>query len=461
MVFTNSSTRSYLKANEPEAEYDFARGLKGPKGLVETRTKPGSSGMMILKKAKNPEAAIKLLDWIIASRENFVTPLYGIKDVDWEYVDEEKGLFKRISERYNGDFYIYPNNVSLRQYGVVGEDGKANKMTQFLMDYQYRYDDVKDPLDFDVVYPANVMDELAPNILKKYKMYYLLLLPGLLFLIIFHYIPLFGVVIAFKDYHPFMGVEGIFTSEWVGFKHFKKFFNSYYFGDVLGNTLAISLLKFVFGFPAPIILALLLNEVRNEKYKKTVQTISYLPHFLSWVVVSGLLVTVLSVDGGLLNELRKALGLEPIMYLGNPKYFRTILVVSDIWKGVGWGSIIYLAAITGVDPQLHEAAIIDGANKWVRIRHITLPSISNIIVIMMIMRVGGLLNAGFEQIFLLYSPAVYDVADIIDTFVYREGLISNNYSYSTAVGLFKSLISMALLLTTNFIAKKLDQEGIW
>lgn len=292
-------------------------------------------------------------------------------------------------------------------------------------------------------------------------MYYLLLLPGLLYLIIFHYIPMFGIIFSFKEYQPFMGVEGIFTSEWVGLKHFQKFFNSYYFWDILGNTLAISLLKFIFGFPAPIIFALLLNEVRNKKFMKTVQTISYLPHFLSWVVVSGLLVTLLSTDNGLINIIREAMGKESIMFLGDPKYFRQVLVISDIWKGIGWGSIVYLAAISGVDQEMYEAAYIDGANRWRRIWHITLPSISHIVVIMLIFSVGGLLNAGFEQIFLLYSPAVYSVEDIIDTFVYREGLQSNNYSYATAVGLFKSLVSMFLLLLTNFIAKRLDQEGIW
>lgn len=296
---------------------------------------------------------------------------------------------------------------------------------------------------------------------KKYKMYYFLLIPGLLYLIIFHYIPMFGIIISFKDYQPFMGVKGIYTSQWVGFKHFQKFFNSYYFWDILGNTLTISLLKFIFGFPAPIVFALLLNEVRNKKFMKTVQTISYLPHFLSWVVVSGLLVTLLSTDNGLINIIREAMGRESIMFLGDPRYFRQVLVVSDIWKGIGWGSIVYLAAISGVDQEMYEAAYIDGANRWRRIWHITLPSISNIVVIMLIFNVGGLLNAGFEQIFLLYSPSVYSVADIIDTFVYREGLQSNNYSYATAVGLFKSLVSMFLLLLTNFIAKRLDQEGIW
>ena len=292
-------------------------------------------------------------------------------------------------------------------------------------------------------------------------MYYLLLLPGLLYLIIFHYIPMFGIIISFKDYQPFMGVKGMFTSEWVGLKHFQKFFNSYYFWDILGNTLSISLLKFIFGFPAPIIFALLLNEVRNKKFMKTVQTISYLPHFLSWVVVSGLLVTLLSTDNGLINIIREAFGKESIMFLGDPRYFRQVLVVSDIWKGIGWGSIVYLAAISGVDQEMYEAEYIDGANRWRRIWHITLPSISHIVVIMLIFSVGGLLNAGFEQIFLLYSPSVYSVADIIDTFVYREGLQSNNYSYATAVGLFKSLVSMFLLLLTNFIANRLDQEGIW
>ena len=292
-------------------------------------------------------------------------------------------------------------------------------------------------------------------------MYYLLLLPGLLYLIIFHYIPMFGIIISFKDYQPFMGVKGMFTSEWVGLKHFQKFFNSYYFWDILGNTLSISLLKFIFGFPAPIIFALLLNEVRNKKFMKTVQTISYLPHFLSWVVVSGLLVTLLSTDNGLINIIREAFGKESIMFLGDPRYFRQVLVVSDIWKGIGWGSIVYLAAISGVDQEMYEAEYIDGANRWRRIWHITLPSISHIVVIMLIFSVGGLLNAGFEQIFLLYSPSVYSVADIIDTFVYREGLQSNNYSYATAVGLFKSPVSMFLLLLTNFIANRLDQEGIW
>ena len=292
-------------------------------------------------------------------------------------------------------------------------------------------------------------------------MYYLLLLPGLLYLIIFHYIPMFGIIISFKDYQPFMGVKGMFTSEWVGLKHFQKFFNSYYFWDILGNTLSISLLKFIFGFPAPIIFALLLNEVRNKKFMKTVQAISYLPHFLSWVVVSGLLVTLLSTDNGLINIIREAFGKESIMFLGDPRYFRQVLVVSDIWKGIGWGSIVYLAAISGVDQEMYEAEYIDGANRWRRIWHITLPSISHIVVIMLIFSVGGLLNAGFEQIFLLYSPSVYSVADIIDTFVYREGLQSNNYSYATAVGLFKSPVSMFLLLLTNFIANRLDQEGIW
>lgn len=297
--------------------------------------------------------------------------------------------------------------------------------------------------------------------LKKYKLYYLLITPGMLFYVIFHYLPMFGVIIAFKDVSPFEGVEGIITGPWVGFKHFIKFFKSVYFWDIMSNTLTISFYKLLFGFTAPIILALLLNEVRNKYFKKIVQTISYLPHFISMVVVAGLLTNVLSTNGGIVNELVKSFGGEPIYFLGDSNYFRTVLVTSGIWQSVGWGSIIYLAAITGIDPQLYEACVMDGGNKWKQVRHITLPGIRNVVVIMFIMNIGGLLNAGFEQILLLYSPAVYDVADIVDTYVYREGLINSNYSFSTAVGVFKSVISMILMMGSNYIAKLFGEEGIW
>lgn len=289
----------------------------------------------------------------------------------------------------------------------------------------------------------------------------MLMLPGLLYYLIFHYIPMFGIIIAFKDVNPFEGVQGIFTAKWVGFKHFINFFNSYYFWNVLGNTLAISLQKLILGFPAPIILALLLNEINNVYFKRVVQTISYMPHFISMVVMAGLVTTVLSTNGGLVNEILKLMGREPIFFLGEPKYFRAILVFSHIWKEVGWGSIIYLAAITSIDQEQYEAAIIDGANKFQRMWYITIPGILHIVTIMLILEVGGLLNAGFEQVLLLYSPPVYKVADIIDTYVYREGLISLKYSYSTAVGLFKSVVALILIVSTNFLAKKFDQQGIW
>jgi len=297
--------------------------------------------------------------------------------------------------------------------------------------------------------------------IKRNKLYYLLIIPGLLYFIIFHYGPMFGIIIAFKDIAPFEGVKGIINGPWVGFKHFVTFFQSYYFWDVLGNTVVISAYRIIFGFPAPITLALLLNEVKNQKFKRTVQTISYLPHFISTVVLAGLITTVLSTNGGIVNEIIKKIGKEPIFFIGSTKYFRTILISSGIWQGIGWGSIIYLASISGIDPQLYEASIVDGANRWKQTWHITLPGMSNVIVIMFIFAVGSLLNAGFEQILLLYSPAVYEVSDIIDTYVYREGLISLRYSFASAVGLFKSIIAMTLLISTNYLAKRFEQSGIW
>jgi len=298
-------------------------------------------------------------------------------------------------------------------------------------------------------------------LIKKNKLYYLLLLPGVVYYLIFHYIPLYGIIVAFKDVTPFDGIEGIFNSEWVGLRHFKDFTNSYYFWNIMRNTVLISFYKLLFGFPAPIILALLLNEVRGKLFKKTVQTISYLPHFLSMVIVAGLVTILLTTDGGLVNILLGKLGLEPIFFLGDKQYFRSVLVVSSIWKEIGWGSIIYLAAIAGIDPQLYEAARADGAGRLRQIWHITLPGMTFIIVFMFIFSIGGLLNAGFEQIFLLYSPPVYEVADIIDTYVYRRGLMEMQYSFAAAVGLFKSVIALALILGTNYLAKKLKQEGIW
>jgi putative aldouronate transport system permease protein len=294
-----------------------------------------------------------------------------------------------------------------------------------------------------------------------HRFYYYLIIPGLLYFLIFDYIPMFGIIVAFKDISPFEGVSAIFTNDWVGFKHFVRFWNSYYFWNVMRNSLLISGYKLLNGFPASILLALLLNELRNAVYKRIVQTISYLPHFISTVVVAGLAMMVLSTDGGLVNAIIVQFGGEPIHFLGNPLYFRSVLVISHVWQTIGWGSILYLAAMTGIDPGLYEAAKMDGASRIRQAWHITLPGIAPVIAILLILSIGGLLNAGFEKVLLLYSPAVYEVADIIDTYVYREGLSKLDYSFATAVGLFKNVLAMFLILGANYIAKKMNQTGIW
>jgi len=295
----------------------------------------------------------------------------------------------------------------------------------------------------------------------KHKFYYLMVLPGLLYFIIFHYLPMFGIIIAFKDIDPFAGFAGIFSAPWVGLKHFERFVDSVYFWNILRNTVLIRAYKLLFGFPAPIILALLINEIRMLRFKRVVQTISYLPHFISWVVVAGLAYAMLSPEVGLVNHALEAIGLGPIPFLRDERYFRSTIVGLNIWKAIGWGSIIYLAAITGIDPTLYEAAVMDGANRFQQARYITLPGISLVIVIQLIFAIGEMLNAGFEQILLLYSPVVYNVADIIDTYVYRTGLLSLQYSFAAAVGLFKSIVALALLLMANKVAHRLGYPGIW
>ncbi|KRE82570.1 sugar ABC transporter permease [Paenibacillus sp. Soil766] len=297
--------------------------------------------------------------------------------------------------------------------------------------------------------------------IKIHRFYYYLILPGMLYFLIFDYIPMFGIIVAFKEISPFEGVSAIFTSEWVGFKHFIRFMNSIYFWNVMRNTLFISLYKLLFGFPASILLALLLNELRFAVFKKVVQTISYLPHFISTVVLAGLTMMILSTDGGMINAMVVKFGGEPIHFLGSPDYFRSILVISHVWQSIGWGSILYLAAMTSIDPGLYEAARMDGAGRVRQAWHITLPGITPVIVILLVLSIGGLLNAGFEKVLLLYSPAVYEVADIIDTYVYREGLTKLDYSFATAVGLFKNVIAMVLILGANYLAKKMNQTGIW
>lgn len=292
----------------------------------------------------------------------------------------------------------------------------------------------------------------------KMKHYYILVLPVLVFFVIFHYIPMVGNIIAFKDYKISLGIYG---SEWVGLGHFNRLFSNYLFGRILANTVIISFYKLIAGFPAPIILALLLNELKNNQFKKIVQTFSYLPHFISWVVLSGIIIEVLSPTRGVINYMIAFFGVEPIHFLASEDHFRGVLVITNIWKGVGWGSIVYLAAISGIDVQQFEASHIDGATRLQQIRYITLPSILPIISVLFILNLSDVLNAGFDQVFNLYNPAVYKVADIIDTFVYREGIENMNYSYATAVGLFKNLVGLVFVLGSNMLIKRTGENGLW
>jgi len=285
-------------------------------------------------------------------------------------------------------------------------------------------------------------------------------LPVVVYFIIFKYVPMAGIVIAFKNYKI---SQGIFGSAWVGLDNFTKAFSTPTFARSVKNTLAISGLKLLFGFPAPIILALMLNEVTHARFKKTVQTISYLPHFLSWVVLAGMFQQLLSPNNGAVNAvLRDVFGLqESIYFLGSNKYFRGTLIVTDIWKNVGWSSILYLATISGIDPALYEAATVDGATRWQCTRYITIPSLVSTIVVMLILSIGSIMDAGFDQVFNLYNSAVYQTGDIIDTYVYRYGLGDMKYSLATAVGLFKNVIAFVLVVGTNLIARRLSGEGIW
>ena len=300
---------------------------------------------------------------------------------------------------------------------------------------------------------------LIKDIIKN-KYNYLFFLPAAAIIIIFHYIPMYGITIAFKD---FMIRKGILGSPWIGLYHFQRLFESGKFWQVLNNTIIISLLKLVFGFPAPVLFAIFINEIRNMKFKKAVQTISYLPHFLSWVVVAGMLMDLLSPSHGVINYIIQLFGGAPVYFMAEPDYFRSILVVTDIWKEVGWATIIYLAAIAGIEQDQYDSAFMDGANRFQVMRHITLPSILSVVTIVFILRLGKLLNAGFDQVFNLYNDAVRTTGDIIDTFVYRQGILDMNYSYSTAVSLFKNIIGLVLVLGSNLVIRKIShgENGLW
>lgn len=297
--------------------------------------------------------------------------------------------------------------------------------------------------------------------LKRDRFIYLLMLPGLLWYVVFCYLPMFGIIIAFEDYKPFWGLEGIFNSQWVGLKHFMKFFSSPYFFRLLKNTLLLSVYSLVWSFPLSIVLALFINELKGKLFQKTVQTVSYLPHFLSTVIVCGMIRALVSVDGGLVNALVTAFGRESVPFLGKPEWFRTIYTVSEVWQSIGWESIVFIAAMTGIDRELYEAAMVDGAGVLKRMWNITIPGIMPVVTIMLILRVGNILNMGYEKVLLLYSPQIYSTADIISTYVYREGVVNQNYSFATAVNLFTSVISLILVLGTNKITKRMGQEGIW
>lgn len=293
--------------------------------------------------------------------------------------------------------------------------------------------------------------------MKRYWKAYLLVIPVIVFYLLFCYKPMYGIIIAFKKFSPGKGILG---SDWVGLRYFKEFFSSYYFGRLLSNTIVISLSTLIFGFPAPIILALLLNEVKNEKFKRFTQTISYLPHFISLVVTCELIKKFVA-DTGIITQFLGLFGVDQISLLSRPEYFVPIYVISNIWSGVGWGAIIYLSALSGIDQELYEAAKIDGAGRWRQTLHVTLPGISGTIIIMLLLRLGSIMNVGHEKIILLYNPGIYETADVISTFVYRKGLLDYQWSYSTAVGLFNSVINFVIVVIFNKLSKKFTEVGLW
>ncbi|MCL2833563.1 MAG: ABC transporter permease subunit [Treponema sp.] len=292
---------------------------------------------------------------------------------------------------------------------------------------------------------------------RLHKGLFVMIIPVLLFYALFHYAPIYGAIIAFKDFSPGRGILG---SPWIGFKNFLQFFNSVNFTRVVGNTLAINMLALLFGFPAPIILALVINEVANPAFKRITQTAVYLPYFISMIVVCALVKDFVSISG-IFNVIRRLMGLDEVNLLLVPKFFRTIYVASNIWQYAGWNSIIYLAAISAVDPQLYEAAIIDGAGRFRRLLHVTIPGIAPAIIVLFILRLGEIMNVGFEKIILLYNPGIYSTADVISSFVYRRGLLEMNYSFSAAVGLFNSVINFIIVVTANTIARHVGESRLW
>ena len=294
--------------------------------------------------------------------------------------------------------------------------------------------------------------------LRKYWQYYVFLLPAVAYFIIFHYLPLYGVQIAFRN---FSASKGFWGSPWVGLAHFQRFFSSYYFGTLIRNTVTISLYGLILGFPLPIILALALNEAKNGKFKKIAQTITYAPYFISVVVMCGMLIAFLSPTTGIINRMIGLLGIEPVAFLSSGKMFSSIYVISGVWQGTGWGSIIYLASLAGVSQELHEAAIVDGANRFKRIIHINLPHIIPTMTIMLILSAGGIMSVGHEKILLLQNALNGEYSEVISTYVYKIGLVNAQYSFSTAVGLFNSVVNLILMVIVNLFAAKVGETSLW
>ncbi|MEN0645327.1 sugar ABC transporter permease [Alkalicoccobacillus gibsonii] len=294
--------------------------------------------------------------------------------------------------------------------------------------------------------------------LKKNKLIYLMIAPGILYFLVYKYLPMYGLIIAFQDYKPYLGISG---SPWVGFAHFERLFQDPDFWMIFKNTIVLFILQLVIAFPIPVILALMLNELRHQFFKKSIQTLIYIPHFMSWVVIVSISYVMLTLDGGIINSLLRAMGFGPINFLLSEEWFRPMYILQIIWRESGWGTIIFLAAIAGVDPQLYEAAKIDGASRLRQVWHITLPSIRSVIIILLILKIGDVLELGFEHVYLLLNSSNRAVAEIFDTYVFTAGLQQGQFSYSTAVGFFKGIVGLILVIGANKLAKKYGEEGVY
>jgi putative aldouronate transport system permease protein len=300
------------------------------------------------------------------------------------------------------------------------------------------------------------MGKTIPNLLK-YKILLLMALPGVIYFLVFNYLPLWGILVAFKDFKPFLGFT---KSAWVGIENFQRLAKEPVFWNVLANSLIINFYNLIFYFPLPIVLALLLNEVQSRVFKRTVQTVLYLPHFLSWVIVYGITFLLFS-NQGLINVQLRELNLQPVQVFLEPNFFRPLIILQQIWRDAGWGTILILAALSGINPELYEAGMIDGANRWQQARYITLPSIKGVILILLILRLGNLLRIGFEQIYIMQNPLNYSVSDVLETYSFRTGILNANFGYATAVGLFQSVIALFMVLAANWTVNKMGEEGIW